>query len=100
MCRCLEQNRTCSTLVHVYFYIFSTTYLLQLVTILTCVGVGVVIPLPFVIEGTLVVVVGGLNPMTLTQTYALAHIPEQSFFTEGFHFTKSARVIPFAVAMF
>jgi hypothetical protein len=67
---------------------------------LTCVGVGVVTPLPLVVEGILVVVEGRLNPMTLTQTYVLAHIPEQLSPTVGFHFTKSATLMPFAVAIF
>jgi hypothetical protein len=49
-------------------------------------------PADVVVDG-LAVVVTGVPPMTPTQTLTSAHKPEQSLFTEGFHFAKSARLI-------
>jgi hypothetical protein len=75
---------------------------LQLLTIPTWVGVGVVTPFPRVVVEVirLVVGVGGTNPMTRTHTYALAHKPLQSLLTLGFHETKFASEIELAFAMF
>jgi len=57
-------------------------------------------PFPAVVVGLgFIVVVVGLGvevvvpPITPTQTFTSAHMPEQSSRTVGFHLAKSARVI-------